>query len=292
MFIFFLRVESIFIENDSIKSEKVIFVFTFNISFGNFFIAQSLRMERDVLLFALGLASSLGLKSHLKVITSFPPRSKYKMHNSNQKLRKANNEFRSINTNRIPKKLHFGFQGFAASTSITATIPNGKITGPVSEKTSIQQRKPWNSSPKLEDRHPAIKAVTPGTTQDVVYKPFKARPVPGSHYEPYRPVLPSEKHRPAAKELDASEDGDQTTDILLDGPASLRNQLRSLFDPVNYYFNHRTWHLRPSDAEHVFESRNITETAADENKVVTKVPPMANVMKASTPIANAVQRKE
>jgi hypothetical protein len=61
----------------------------------------------------------------------------------------------------------------------------------------------WNSLPKIPTGKPAVIKPLPGipgfcynkkTLDELKPKPFRARPVPRSHYnEPYRPELPSKK---------------------------------------------------------------------------------------------------
>jgi hypothetical protein len=65
----------------------------------------------------------------------------------------------------------------------------------------------WNSSPKIPTGKAAVIKPLPGTKKTLDQlkpKPFRARPVPRSHYnEPYRPELPSKKDRqPKTKVVD------------------------------------------------------------------------------------------
>jgi hypothetical protein len=69
----------------------------------------------------------------------------------------------------------------------------------------------WNSLPKIPTGKPAVIKPLPGnkkTLEQLKPKPFRARPVPRSHYnEPYRPELPSKKDRQpkiAAKKVDTA----------------------------------------------------------------------------------------
>jgi hypothetical protein len=72
----------------------------------------------------------------------------------------------------------------------------------------------WNSSPKIPTGKAAVIKPLPGTKKtlnELKPKPFRAKPVPRSHYnEPYRPELPSKKDRQpktAAKTVDTAHPG-------------------------------------------------------------------------------------
>lgn len=92
----------------------------------------------------------------------------------------------------------FGYRGFG-STSITPVIPKDKVTRPLLKNPDKGQPRPqWNSSPKVQEEKPIIaKPGTKSTDMDnVKQNPFKARPIPRSHYDkPFRPVLPSKKEK-------------------------------------------------------------------------------------------------
>jgi hypothetical protein len=93
----------------------------------------------------------------------------------------------------------FGYRGFDSS-SITAVIPKHEIIRPteVNRIKKIHSQN-WNSSPKIPTGKAAVIKPLPGTKKTLDQlkpKPFRARPVPRSHYnEPYRPELPSKKDR-------------------------------------------------------------------------------------------------
>ncbi|KAI9566013.1 hypothetical protein GHT06_009812 [Daphnia sinensis] len=87
----------------------------------------------------------------------------------------------------------FRYRGFG-STSITPVIPKDKIIRPLFKKQEKSQSRPdWNASPKVREEKPIVsKTAMTGTKLE----PFKARPVPRSHYDkPFRPVLPSKKDK-------------------------------------------------------------------------------------------------
>ena len=101
----------------------------------------------------------------------------------------------------------FGYRGFDSS-SIMAVIPKHEIIRPT-EVHRIKKIHPqnWNSSPKIPTGKAAVIKPLPGTKKTLDRlkpKPFRARPVPRSHYnEPYRPELPSKKDRqPKTKVVD------------------------------------------------------------------------------------------
>jgi hypothetical protein len=80
----------------------------------------------------------------------------------------------------------------------------------------------WNSLPKIPTGKPAVIKPLPGnkkTLEQLKPKPFRARPVPRSHYnEPYRPELPSKKDRQpkiAAKKVDTAHPGFKMVDPIL-----------------------------------------------------------------------------
>jgi Ni,Fe-hydrogenase I large subunit len=111
-------------------------------------------------------------------------------------------------------KVGFGYCGF--DSSITAVIPKHEIIRPT-EVHRIKKIHPqnWNSSPKIPTGKAAVIKPLPGTKKsldELKPKPFRAKPVPRSHYnEPYRPELPSKKDRQpkiaAAKKVDTAHPG-------------------------------------------------------------------------------------
>ncbi|EFX68980.1 hypothetical protein DAPPUDRAFT_329576 [Daphnia pulex] len=92
----------------------------------------------------------------------------------------------------MPSKVGFRFQGFG-STSITAAIPNSQTIRPL--PTHLNKKihpRDWTFSPKPE----VVSAIkkTDGTNSKP--KPFKANPVPRSHYDkPYPPVSIAKKNK-------------------------------------------------------------------------------------------------
>ena len=110
-------------------------------------------------------------------------------------------------------KVGFGYCGF--DSSITAVIPKHEII----RSTEVNRIKKthllnWNSSQKIPTGKAAVIRPLPGnkkTLEQLKPKPFRARPVPRSHYnEPYRPELPSKKDRQpkiAPKKVDSAHPG-------------------------------------------------------------------------------------
>ncbi|KZS01485.1 Uncharacterized protein APZ42_001842, partial [Daphnia magna] len=96
-------------------------------------------------------------------------------------------------------KNRFRYRGFG-STSITPVIPKDKITRPLLKKQE-KSRPDWNASPKVKEEKPIVTKTTmsgtkPTDVENAKLVPFKARPVPRSHYDkPFRPVLPSKKDK-------------------------------------------------------------------------------------------------
>lgn len=96
-------------------------------------------------------------------------------------------------------KNRFRYRGFG-STSITPVIPKDKITRPLLKKQE-KGRPDWNASPKVKEEKPIVTKTTmsgtkPTDVENAKLVPFKARPVPRSHYDkPFRPVLPSKKDK-------------------------------------------------------------------------------------------------
>ena len=95
-------------------------------------------------------------------------------------------------------KDRFGYCGF--DSSITAVIPKHEIIRSTEVNRIKKTRLPnWNSSPKIPTGKPAVIKPLPGNKKTLVElkpKPFRARPVPRSHYnEPYRTEFPSKKDR-------------------------------------------------------------------------------------------------
>ena len=144
-------------------------------------------------------------------------------------------------------KVGFGYCGF--DSSITAVIPKHEIIRPT-EVHRIKKIHPqnWNSSPKIPTGKAAVIKPLPGTKKtldELKPKPFRAKPVPRSHYnEPYRPELPSKKDRQtkiAAKKVDTGHPG-------------LASRIRNkMVDPI----------LHPND--------NIEDTRISQGKPVEKV---------------------
>ena len=144
-------------------------------------------------------------------------------------------------------KVGFGYCGF--DTSITAVIPKHEII----RSTEVNRIKKthllnWNSSQKIPTGKAAVIRPLPGnkkTLEQLKPKPFRARPVPRSHYnEPYRPELPSKKNRQpkiAAKKVDTAHPG-------------LASRIwNKMFDPI----------LHPND--------NVENTIISQGKPVEKV---------------------
>ena len=75
-------------------------------------------------------------------------------------------------------KVGFGYQGFG-STSITAAIPKHEIIRPLADHRDKKiHPRDWNSSLK-----PELSSVKEKAVVELKSKPFKARPVPCSHYD-------------------------------------------------------------------------------------------------------------
>ena len=144
-------------------------------------------------------------------------------------------------------KVGFGYCGF--DTSITAVIPKHEII----RSTEVNRIKKthllnWNSSQKIPTGKAAVIRPLPGnkkTLEQLKPKPFRARPVPRSHYnEPYRPELPSKKNRQpkiAAKKVDTAH------------PGLASRILNKMVDPI----------LHPND--------NVEDTRISQGKPVKKV---------------------
>ena len=153
-------------------------------------------------------------------------------------------------------KVGFGYCGF--DSSITAVIPKHEIIRPT-EVHRIKKIHPqnWNSSPKIPTGKAAVIKPLPGTKKtldELKPKPFRAKPVPRSHYnEPYRPELPSKKNRQpkiAAKKVDTAHPG-------------LASRIRNkMVDPI----------LHPNDK---VEDTGIAQEKPDVEKVITAEPPLS-----------------
>lgn len=247
-------------------------------------------MGKEDALVCFGACIVMTWKSQVNLTTFVSLKSNYKMYSSNEKQRQVNKEFSLAKTNRTSKSINFGDQSYA-STSITAAVPNVKKTSPAAQNNVVAFHHPkrWNLSAKVTEQA-AIRAAMVGIKQvDVEFKHFKARPVPRSHYEPFRPVLPSEKRHLVAKEIEATKEEKDTPQSLPDDPTLLRNKSQLLFDPVNYYLSHRTWQLKPEVAEAVFEGSSITGAPTSEKETTLEVPPITEMKAAAAiPVLNAV----
>ena len=112
---------------------------------------------------------------------------------------------------------------YGFDSSITAVIPKHEITRSTEVNRIKKTHLPnWNSLPKIPTGKPAVIKPLPGnkkTLEQLKPKPFRARPVPRSHYnEPYRPELPSKKNRQpkiAAKKVDTAHPGFKMVDPIL-----------------------------------------------------------------------------
>ena len=123
----------------------------------------------------------------------------FKMNSSVQKLSLSRIPLSAFPAEVAVVPVGFGYRGFDSS-SITAVIPKHEIIRPteVNRIKKIHSQN-WNSSPKIPTGKAAVIKPLPGTKKTLDQlkpKPFRARPVPRSHYnEPYRPELPSKKDR-------------------------------------------------------------------------------------------------
>lgn len=90
-------------------------------------------------------------------------------------------------------KVNFRYQGFR-STPITPAIPKAQTTR---HQVKIQPHPQWNSSTQLATK-PTVTKALPGikkTLEDLRLpeQPFRAKPVPGGTYKPFRPVLSKDR---------------------------------------------------------------------------------------------------
>lgn len=95
---------------------------------------------------------------------------------------------------RSPSEVCFRFQGIRSSSVKPVNNPKAQITRHDSKNESkIQAHPKWNSSTKFTMK-PTVTVELPGTKMSWEKRqPFRAKPLPGSTYEPFRPVLSKDR---------------------------------------------------------------------------------------------------
>ena len=165
-------------------------------------------------------------------------------------------------------KVGFGYQGFG-STSITAAIPEHEIIRPlaVHRDKKIHPRD-WNSSLK-----PELSSVKEKAVVELKSKPFKARPVPCSHYDA---PLPQVSTKVKVGTIATAKKGKKTPEPTA-RPGLVSRVWHSMVDPI----------LHPvSDGE---SARKVITSEPDKKDVATEVSPVV-VHPQPEPTANpAVQ---
>jgi hypothetical protein len=128
-------------------------------------------------------------------------------------------------------KVGFGYQGFA-STSITAAIPKHEIVRPLADHRDKKiHPRDWNSSLK-----PELSSVKEKAVVELKSKPFKARPVPRSHYDaPLPPVSKKVKVKTTATAEKVKKTPEPTA-----RPGLVSRVWHSVVDPILHPVNGET----------------------------------------------------
>lgn len=161
----------------------------------------------------------------------------------------------------VPPKTGFGYRGFR-STSITAVIAKHEIIRPTAALNRINHPNDWNFSTKVPTGKDNVIKPLPGTKKnldDFKPKPFRARPVPRQHKEPFRPELPSQKGRQRAKKEESH-------------PGLVSRIFHSIVDPILHP-------NKPNDDEQLVNAEVITES-------------LLPVSETAEPTANTTQKAD